>query len=256
MNNSARFSITSAAEFRTWARLCVLILFGALCAGPSVTNAGTAAALIDTHAAWNGTSAFGIPLGEPESAFAPVATYGQTIRVPSGTPWLESFSIWLSDSPAFDPDPLRFGFYVMEWSGTHAMGEVLYDSGLVTTSVNPVASWAEYRFDHLGLQLQPERSYVMILSTSLYMDGIASSVYVGSPFAADAYADGCVATLNNLSDVSRWTTEDWQVSELSWDTVFQAQFTVLPEPSTALLLVIGTFALGVSVGRGHRRRQP
>lgn len=92
-------------------------------------------AVIDTSGGWNGTSTFGVPLGEPGANFTPLATYGQTFIPPSGEPVLHNFSFHLSDSMVFKPDPLDFAFYVMAWAGDRATGPILYESGMRTTGI-------------------------------------------------------------------------------------------------------------------------
>ncbi len=227
-------------------RLALAFAFASLCL-PAI---GRADVLIDTTPSWNGTGVFGVLMGEQGYQFQPIATYGQTFTVPDGNAQLTRFSIWMQDVSAYDPNPMVFGMYIMAWTGARAAGPVLYDSGPITLGTGDVMQ--EVDFCNLNLTLQPDQSYVAILSASKFFNGQDGVCYV-SGIPTDAYPGGTTVNLDNGSDASQWTTGDWGVSSASWDTAFQAQFVpAAPEPSAAFFVLPGC-ALAFAGARRSRK---
>lgn len=212
----------------------------------AASGSAGASTVIDTRATWDGGSVYGTLLGEGGQNFVPVATYGQTFQVPADNSVLTGFNVWMQSVGPIDPDPMVFGMYVMAWTGTRATGSLLYDSGPVTLGTG--ITWHDVSFNNLSLALQPNQSYVFILSASKYFNGREDTAYfAGMPF--DAYSGGALYTLNNYSDTSKWTTQDWDYGGGSWDLVFQAQFTAAPEPSSFALIGLGVLTLGLTRAR-------
>lgn len=195
---------------------------------------------ITTFPAWNGTSVF----AQMGADTAPgQATYGQTFVTPGTNTVLQSFSFWLSDSPSFEPDPMDFAGYLMEWNGARATGPILYQSSMMTA--DGLAHGQFRRFDfNVGLQLNPAKQYVFFISASQYFDGIPSQAFPGG-LAANAYPSGNMASLGNGSDFTQITNANWNQAT-QWDMVFEASFTP-PEPIGPLLRIVRSEAFPSAV---------
>ncbi len=227
---------------RLYCAIIAASLAGAFHASASIT--------VSTYPAWSGNSVFA-QMGETPEWPGTEATWGETFTVPSSSPVLNSFSFSLEDSPVFEPDPLAFAGYLMEWSGTKATGTILYQSAPMTTAGLAHTEFRRFDFD-INAILDPTKTYVFFISCSQYFDGTPSYAGVaGLPL--DAYSGGHLVTLNNLSDFSKITSMDWNQTP-QWDMAFEANFSAVPEPATTSLLA-GLFA-GVAAMSKMRWKRP
>lgn len=60
-------------------------------------------------------------------------TYGQTFTIVGSHTVLNTFSFFIYCQTA---EPVEFGFFVAEWDGLKAVGPVLYESPMVSTTTN------------------------------------------------------------------------------------------------------------------------
>jgi hypothetical protein len=201
--------------------------------------------IVSTYPQWSGTSAFA-QMGEQPSIPGTEATWGQTLTAPITAPILKQFSVSLSDSPAFEPDPLKFRGYLMEWNGTRALGTILYQSPTQTADGMSHGEFRRFDMGPIDQKLDPAKEYVFFISCSMLFDGVDSWAYVAGS-AADNYPGGYLVTLNNQNNASMWTNTDWQITG-QWDMTFEAIFDV-PEPGAALALIP---IFGIMIG-GRRK---
>jgi hypothetical protein len=185
-------------------------------------------------------------------------TYGQTITVPTDNV-LTSFSFWLGRTSTNFPTPsepsLSFMAYVYEWSTatSRATGPALYTSGLFTHNATPATPFTEYSFGTGGLSLTTGSVYALFLSTS----GLAGSgrIQWEAP-GSDAYSGGDFVFQNNGENTGLWTTSAWSTFSSAPDLRFEATFvgssSVVPEPSTWIMLATGLLALGLVAMRRRR----
>jgi hypothetical protein len=192
-------------------------------------------ATVTTVPAWNGTSVFA-QMGETPDAPATRATWGETFVTPNGNIVLQDFSFWLSDSPVFNPDPLDFAGYLMEWNGQRAIGPILYQSSQRTADGMAHGQFRRFNFN-VGLALDPVKQYVFFISNSQYFDGVPSMAFPGG-LAANVYPSGHLVSLDNESDFTQITSANWNLTP-QWDMVFEANFVPIPEPSGHLMVLLG-----------------
>lgn len=219
----------------------------------SIKIAGANTITIGTLDSWDGANHFTAPeLGEtPIAAPTAVASYGQSFITPVNGTAITDFSIFLF-SYAFDPQ-LVFGGYLMQWDGHRATGPILYESGPITWPATAFGSWQEFTFSGVNVAVTPGQHYVFIISVSQYFNG-ARSADVGTTFNGD-YTGGAMQTLDNGTDISKWTTENWQPGPFDTDLAFAADFDAtpvepppeVPDKTNASLLAI-TAAFLVSAG--------
>lgn len=176
----------------------------------------------------------------PAQGNAGIQTIGQTFKTPQGHNQLNSFSLWLSDSPFQTPDPLKFHAYLMEWEGHDATGDYLYKSPVTITSGLAHGERREFIFDQIDVLLSPEKQYIFFISCSEFFGGDPSMAFMGSSLG-NYYTDGKRFDLRNGSDTSKFTNGYW-TSYAPYDLAFTATFNV-PEPATLSLLALGGFLL-------------
>ena len=178
------------------------------------------------------------PFGETNTA-----TYGQTITVPAGDNVLDSYSFWLDDY--LDPDYVDFAAYVMAWDGSKAAGPILWQSAPQSTTNNGgLDGYEGFTFNTGGVALTGGAQYVLFLSASDYFDGSTGTSFI--PSGATAYDGGGFFFLNNGSDFSALTVQNWDQWP-DWDMAFEASFSsgdVIPAPGAVLLGALGTGLLG------------
>jgi hypothetical protein len=167
-------------------------------------------------------------------------TVGETFMAPEGHLKLNSFSIWLSDSPVFDPEPLEFNAYLMEWDGLKAKGDFLYESPTTDTFGLAHGERREFIFDDINVSLDTEKQYVFFISVSEFFGGEESMAFPGCN-TDNHYLGGHLVTLRNGSDTSAFTGSNWNAAN-QWDLAFTASFST-PEPATLALLGLGGLVL-------------
>ena len=198
--------------------------------------------IIDTTPSWDGINSVGA-FGEGSTD-----TYGQTFTVTGTDVVLTSFTFWIDDR--LNPAPVDFAAYVMEWEDgvglqpSHAVGDILYQSGEQVTSNNGGIDGMEmFTFDTGGITLTPGTKYVAFLNSSLFWDGVNSSSDVGViPAGIDSYGGGefvLQATGNNF--VPLITEGGWNVT--TQDLAFTANFSPVPIPGAIWLFGSGLIGL-------------
>jgi hypothetical protein len=215
---------------------------------------------IETISFWDGLMQVQ-PFGKPNTA-----TYGQTFVAPASDNVLNSFSFFLRDLGG--GADLEFQGYVAAFDPTigvsRIVGSTLFESA-VRSGPSTTASFTRYDFDVGGLALTPGSTYVAFLSTSGHFgaipldDAIASWGQIQTA-VIDPYVNGHFVFNNNGDDFSQLSTVPW-ISFDGADLAFELQFTggaepsVVPEPSTVLLMGTGMGILLLGVVRRRRRNQ-
>jgi hypothetical protein len=216
---------------------------------------------IETTSFWDGLMQVQ-PFGKPNTA-----TYGQTFVVPSSDPVLNSFSFFLRDLGG-GPD-LRFQGYVAAFDPTigvtRVVGANLFESA-IRSGPTTIGSFTRYNFDVGDLALTPGATYVAFLSASGHFGVIPLSNATASwgqiqTDAIDPYGPGHFVFNNSGDDLSLLSTTSW-LSFDGGDLAFELQFaggaepsgpTVVPEPSTVLLVGTGMAILLLGIARRRRR---
>ena len=206
---------------------------GAACIALGGVGTAHADTVIDTTPSWNGSSFIGT-FGQPNTA-----TYGQTFTVGSDNV-LNDFSFFLRQLTA---SPLKFDGYLMAWDGAKATGNILYQSGLQSTSQQNV--FQQFTFNTGGVSLTSGQKYVAFVNVSNHPDSGRGQMGFTS---GDPLPGGSFVFLNNGSNFSQVTTTNWSTALSPLDAAFKATFTTakaVPESSSVLgLLAVG--ALGAS----------
>ena len=227
------------------------LAFTVLLAGPV-----SAQTTIETTSFWDGLMQIQ-PMGKPNTA-----TYGQTFTAPTSDNTLQSFSFFLRDIGG--GADLQFQGYIAAWDGTAGIsritGPLLFESAV--RSGPSTATFARFDFDVGGLALTPGSSYVAFLSASGLFGSIPpTSAQTSWGFiptvGTDAYSGGGFVFNNSGNDFSLLSTTAW-VPLGSTDLAFEMVFdntapTVIPEPSTVLLMGTGMGILLLGLSRKRRR---
>lgn len=181
---------------------------------------------------------------------ASTATYGQTFMTAGGFNTLQNFSFWLNDG--FDSQnaaDVRFKAYIMQWDATngHATGPVLYSSGLQS---GPSGASQRYDFITGPLLLNGGSQYVAFLSASgLFASMPATATTEMEITVEGTYTGGQFVYADNGDDFDALSSTEWDFwnNTPELQTHFFAEFSgdvsVVPEPSTVLLLAIGLSAM-------------
>lgn len=183
--------------------------------------------VIDTTSGWNGL-AFVAPFGLPNTA-----TYGQTVTVPLTNSSLTSFAFEMRQ-----PASATFEGYVMAWNGSMATGSPLYTSPIMSTSSG--ISFQEITFNTGSLSLTPGGTYVLFASASQIPSSTGSGDW-GARYSGNPYSGGEYVYMNNGTDSSQWTTVAW--TKPSFDLVFKANFSTIPEPASLALAGLSGLSL-------------
>lgn len=207
------------------------------------------AQLIDTTVIPNLTSGPNLgPYGQTDETYGGIATFGQTFRVDSEFTILDTWTFyglnWLSP---WSPGSTEFSMYVMDWEIDRGIGEILYESPVVSSDLSYFRGDQEFTFHTGGVPLNPNNDYVAFFSASKYFDESPGQiqvryVYNGVDYrnGSYAYTDGDFVELDNRENTDAWSTEPWTVVE-NVDLVFRARFSsgaAVPEPSTYGLMGI------------------
>ena len=211
----------------------------------AVSRSVVAETVIDTQAFWNGPTI--APFGNQGTQ-----TMGQTLRVPMADSNLVEFSFFFDDR-AITPyvGSVLFGAYVASWSGSQAIGPILYDSGLRSSTNNGGKDGMErFDFDTGGIQLVGGSVYVVFLSSSQYVDDslrqadlpFLTSRSLPPVVAQDAYPDGNFVFFNNDSDFGLLFESPWS-GDSSADHMFVAKFLASPIPLPGSAIFLGSAIL-------------
>lgn len=225
----------------TLVKKLAITAFGAACLTVGSAKVGYALTVVDTTPAWDGSS-YVHPFGQPDTA-----TYGQTFTVPvNGDNALNSFSFFLKQTSS---SAIKFAGYVTAWDGNKATGPILYQSGSQSTTQQDV--FQAFNFATGGLNLTAGNQYVAFLNASNFAD--SGSGFMGQPQSEDVYSGGGFVFLNNGSDFSRITVDNWTKDFLGagGDVAFKASFAspvAIPTPA----LLPGLIGLGMGVLRKRK----
>lgn len=224
------------------------LAFTVLLAGPV-----SAQTTIETTSFWDGLMQIQ-PMGKPNTA-----TYGQTFIAPSDNV-LQSFSFFLRDIGG--GADLQFQGYVAAWDPAllRLSGPLLFQSAV--RSGPSTSAFAQFDFEAGGVALTPGATYVAFVSSS----GLFGSIPVTTARTSwgfiptdgtDAYPGGGFV-FNNSGDVfSALSTTSWSplgATDLAFEMEFSSVVpTVIPEPSTVLLMGTGMGLLFLGMVRKRRR---
>lgn len=193
-----------------------------------ISNSALAVMIIDTTTNWPGTSM---------GTFGPDSMIGQTFAVDPVDNRLDYFALYVADN--LNPDFMTFNFHVIEWSipQLKAVGPVLYSSeSILSTNNQGFDGWERIVFETNGLELNSSKAYIAIVSTPSNFNGTCWLGYAGDVYSGEfAYSSGSIEIVNNIN----WTTD---YPGHNGDLVCELGFNV-PEPSTILLLSLGTLIL-------------
>ena len=207
---------------------------------------------IETISFWDGASDIE-PFGKPNSA-----TYGQTFTVPATDNVLQSFSFFLRDFSS--ASELVFQGYVAAWDPATMVltGPLLFQSSL--RSGPTTTTFTRYDFDVGGVPLTTGGTYVAFLSVSGFFNNIpvtdALSAWGNMQTSnMNPYPGGAFVVSNSGDSFSDLSTFAWgvQTSDLAFEVVLGETPTVIPEPSTVLLMGTGMGLLLLGVARRKRR---
>ena len=109
-------------------------------------------------------------------------------------------------------------------------------------------------FGGSGLMLNPGGHYVMGFTLSNPADYAASSGDIEFQVVSPPGLQGGAVWLNNENNFAALNTMVWDTWGDIGDLAFTAHFTVIPEPSAALLMVLG-FACYISSCAGTKERR-
>jgi hypothetical protein len=188
-------------------------------------------------------------------------TFGQTFTAPTGFSFLQTFSFWLSNDPGLttNSSSLLFQAYVMEWDSFngHAVGPVLYTSGVQS---GPTANSQRYNFDVTSIGLNPIAQYVAFLSASTQLSNIVPSDATAAMETSflGTYTGGQFVFTTNGADFSSLSTDPWKFTGMpEYQSRFEATFSdaavsVVPEPSSLMLLALGVLTVLLVVAKRKR----
>lgn len=213
---------------------------------------------IETVSFWDGLMQVQ-PMGKPNTA-----TYGQTFIAPASDNVMQSFSFFLRDLGG--GADLQFQGYVAAWDPTvgfsRLTGPLLFESA-VRSGPTTTSTFTRYDFDVGGLTLTPGVSYVAFLSASGLFDAFPVEEALSSwglvpTNGGDHYIGGGFVFNNSGNDFGLLSSSAWSgfgTSDLAFEMVFENAVdpTVIPEPSTVLLMGTGMGILLLGLARSRRR---
>jgi hypothetical protein len=253
-------------------QLSSLCFTGLVLAGSTITSTCTAAAVTyDTAPYW---ASIGGSLGGMGTAAT--STFGQTFIAPSGpTVTLNDFSFRAETSFPFEGTAnLQMRAFVFSWSGSlighggGAVGNPLYMSAPFQFSPpNRPDGWVPLSatIGGNGLVLTPGQRYVMGFTISNPADYAASQGSIEfqclavrhPPFPVPAHVNfgsGGAVWLNNSNNFIALNTTVWDTWGDIGAMAFTAHFTVVPEPSSVAVALLGVSIVvsAVTANRGGR----
>ena len=196
-----------------------------------------------------------IDLPPADAVFSPAfgrpgaATFGQTFTALTGYNRLDQLTFRFFESS--NGQDLSFRAYLYAWDGQKATGNALFASDL--RSGSEFSTSTAFTFSTGGVSVVGGQEYVAFVNASEHFanDGPTGLMFTQISFAG--YSGGRAVWLENGSDFSAVTQTQWRGPTSGLDLAFTASFSnaVVPEPSSAVLVIAGLAALSLSA---YRRR--
>lgn len=195
------------------------------------------------------TGSTGYALAQPFGANN-TATYGQTFTAIAGFTTLDQFTFQFVNQ--LNGGNLQFRAFVMAWTGTQAIGPILYQSSVQTGTNSSTPT--TYTFNTGGISMTPGGVYVAFVNASEFINQGGKNTVLAQVGGTGNTPGGFVYE-NNGGDFDRLTSDAWDCNETCYggrDAAFTATFggvTATPEPATLTLLATGFVGLGVVAKR-------
>jgi hypothetical protein len=177
------------------------------------------------------------------------ATFGQTFTALTGYNRLDQLTFRFFEST--NGQNLSFRAYLYAWDGQKATGNALFASDL--RSGSEFVTSTAFTFSTGGVSVVGGQEYVAFVNASEHFanNGPAAEMLAQASFSG--YSGGRAVWLENGSDFSAVTQTPWIGTLSGLDLAFTASFSnaVVPEPSSAVLVIAGLAALSLSA---YRRR--
>ena len=240
---------TISSQPRSMKRIFVA---AAVAASFSVAPAIASAQAYNTQQTSVGTTINGIGRSSDGSAFT---TLAQTFVTPSGFPYLQQFTLYMTES--FGGVDTRFRAYVYEFDGNIGalnLAQLRYRSGEFAGSSN-FLGFDSFLFSTPNLLLDATKQYAFVLSASEPFLSIPdfSTTFAGGT-DVDEYADGALFGAFNDGNfgalgVGGTLTAVQGSPDMSFNATFSSQ--IVPEPSTIWLVVAGAALVGLVARRRY-----
>ncbi len=219
-----------------------------------------------TTIGFNGLSTFDGSFGKFSDG-GTFPTFAQTFVTPATAPYLQRFSIFLSDDFGQGAD-LKFTAHVFEFDviNYRLVSTPLFSSVVQTGSINlganPLKPFDTYVFSNtsnaLNLGLAASKTYAIVLTTL----GVGASTFSALPIGAsnsieassvNQYTGGRALRSNAVGTLSNLSLNGAFENASAADLAFTADFTgtIVPEPTTGVL-----FCSGLAILLLLRKRRP
>ena len=239
---------TLARVYKTSALTATLLLGATVLA--ATANAQT------TTIGFNGLTSFDGSFGKYSDG-GTFATFAQTFVAPAAAPYLQRFSIFLSDDFGQGAD-LKFTAHVFEFDviNYRLVSTPLFSSivqnGSSNVGANPLKPFDTYSFSNasnaLNLGLNASKTYAIVLTAlgtlpitfANLPDGASNSIEATGA-GVNQYVGGRAVRSNSTGTLSSLSVNGAFQNANAGDLAFTADFTgtIVPEPSTSVLVCSG-----------------
>lgn len=197
-------------------------------------------------------------------------TWGEVVQAPTGVSTLKDFTVYAGyvfstnfyTGVTTGGGPANFRAYVYAWNGGAPTGPALFQSNELSTSpavgqagYGPDAFFWPLTVDTGGVAVMPGRDYVIFLSTNDLTQQLSSPSFSWAGAASYPQADNVMVTSNGAG--VDFTTQTWNpvnrnVFKLAFNADFaSASVSVVPEPATWAMLILGLAMVGFAARRGR-----